>query len=193
MVYQSWSVVFGEQPSSAKWNILGANDASFNDGTGITDGVIKPEHLKDGSSTLNSWVWDSWTPTLSGRFNDAKWTKSCKYIRIGNIIIATFSIVANTTTPMDGGVAECIFTLPVTSVALVNAVPQQQLGGALCFDANGDSYPSHVGLASTTTAIIRYQAVSGANVVKALITSAAPFTWTTSDEMGGTFIYQAAA
>jgi hypothetical protein len=35
MAYSSWSVVFGEQPSTAKWNILGANDASFNDGTGI--------------------------------------------------------------------------------------------------------------------------------------------------------------
>ncbi len=28
--YQSWSVVFGEQPSAAKWNILGTNDAEFN-------------------------------------------------------------------------------------------------------------------------------------------------------------------
>lgn len=36
MAYVSWSVVFGEQPSAAKWNILGTNDASFNDGTGIT-------------------------------------------------------------------------------------------------------------------------------------------------------------
>lgn len=35
MAYASWSVVFGEQPSTAKWNILGTNDASFNDGTGI--------------------------------------------------------------------------------------------------------------------------------------------------------------
>lgn len=35
MAYQSWSVVFGEQPSAAKWNILGTNDAAFNDGSGI--------------------------------------------------------------------------------------------------------------------------------------------------------------
>lgn len=37
MAYTSWSVVFGEQPSAAKWNILGTNDASFNDGTGIAN------------------------------------------------------------------------------------------------------------------------------------------------------------
>lgn len=29
MAYSSWSVVFGEQPSAAKWNILGTNDAHF--------------------------------------------------------------------------------------------------------------------------------------------------------------------
>lgn len=35
MAYTAWSVVFGEQPSTSKWNILGSNDSSFNDGTGI--------------------------------------------------------------------------------------------------------------------------------------------------------------
>lgn len=42
MAYQSWSVVFGEQPSATKWNILGTNDASFNDGTGIGVDTITP-------------------------------------------------------------------------------------------------------------------------------------------------------
>lgn len=41
MAYQSWSVVFGEQPSAAKWNILGTNDASFNDGSGFATGVLQ--------------------------------------------------------------------------------------------------------------------------------------------------------
>ena len=34
MAYAAFSVSFGEQPSAAKWNILGTNDSSFNDGTG---------------------------------------------------------------------------------------------------------------------------------------------------------------
>lgn len=46
MSYASWSVVFGEQPSAAKWNILGTNDASFNDGTGIGANVIGSSQLK---------------------------------------------------------------------------------------------------------------------------------------------------
>lgn len=40
IAYASWSVVFGEQPSASKWNILGTNDAEFNsliqrNGTGV--------------------------------------------------------------------------------------------------------------------------------------------------------------
>jgi hypothetical protein len=45
MAYQEWSVVYGEQPTAAKWNILGTNDASFNDGTGIGDDAIVPDHI----------------------------------------------------------------------------------------------------------------------------------------------------
>ena len=35
MAYQLFEVAFGEQPSATKWNYLGDNDASINDGTGI--------------------------------------------------------------------------------------------------------------------------------------------------------------
>jgi len=51
MAYQAWSVVFGEQPSASKWNILGTNDLSFHDGTGIDDGVILERHVGDGEIT----------------------------------------------------------------------------------------------------------------------------------------------
>jgi len=61
MAYASWSVVFGEQPSAAKWNILGTNDASFNDGTGIGVSAITPEKLLTGTGT--AWGWTSYTPT----------------------------------------------------------------------------------------------------------------------------------
>ncbi len=59
MAYSSWSVIFGEQPSAAKWNILGTNDAAFNDGSGIL--------------TFNNGGWqsvsDSWAyASVSGIF-----------------------------------------------------------------------------------------------------------------------------
>jgi len=48
MAYSSWSVVFNEQPSASKWNILGTNDASFNDGTGIGNDAITDTKLVYG-------------------------------------------------------------------------------------------------------------------------------------------------
>lgn len=51
MAYAVFSVVFGEQPSAAKWNILGTNDASFNDGTGIGNATISPSKLATGAAT----------------------------------------------------------------------------------------------------------------------------------------------
>ncbi len=51
MAYQDWSVVFGEQPSASKWNILGQNDAGFNDGTGIGDDAILTRHIADNQIT----------------------------------------------------------------------------------------------------------------------------------------------
>jgi len=52
MAYASWSVVFGEQPSAAKWNMLGTNDASFNDGTGIGTNAITGASLATTAITL---------------------------------------------------------------------------------------------------------------------------------------------
>lgn len=52
MAYQSWSVVFGEQPSAAKWNILGTNDASFNDGTGFATSAITADKVATNTQIL---------------------------------------------------------------------------------------------------------------------------------------------
>ena len=51
MAYAAWSVIAGEQPTTAKWNILGTNDASFNDGTGIADLAIATAKLADKAVT----------------------------------------------------------------------------------------------------------------------------------------------
>lgn len=45
MAYTAWSVVFGEQPTAAKWNQLGQNDAGFKDGTNIDNLAILNRHI----------------------------------------------------------------------------------------------------------------------------------------------------
>lgn len=48
MAYTAWSVVYGEQPTAAKWNQLGTNDAGFKDGTNIDAGAITPSKRSGG-------------------------------------------------------------------------------------------------------------------------------------------------
>lgn len=53
-MYSAWSVVFGEQPSAAKWNILGTNDAYFDDyidRTGFPVQVVSTSSAATTSST----------------------------------------------------------------------------------------------------------------------------------------------
>jgi hypothetical protein len=52
-IYTAWSVIAGEQPTTAKWNVLGSNDGSFNTGVGMNDGVIISRHLAAGITVSN--------------------------------------------------------------------------------------------------------------------------------------------
>ncbi len=51
MSYTAWSVVYGEQPTAAKWNQLGANDAGFKDGTNIDSLAITTAKLDTSAVT----------------------------------------------------------------------------------------------------------------------------------------------
>lgn len=55
MSYQSWSVVFGEQPSAAKWNILGTNDADFDTRT-----TVKRQDNTSNSDKTNPRILTGW-------------------------------------------------------------------------------------------------------------------------------------
>lgn len=71
MGYVAWSVVFGEQPSASKWNILGSNDASFNNGTGIADDAILQRHLSSGivsnaEMKSDTWLWEKLADVTAG-------------------------------------------------------------------------------------------------------------------------------
>ena len=91
MSYTSWSVVFGEQPSASKWNILGTNDASFNDGTGIADNAILNRHLSSGIVTPNELDLD---PADSFVFTDQT-TTSTTYADLATAQSVTVNIGAN--------------------------------------------------------------------------------------------------
>jgi hypothetical protein len=56
-MYTAWSVVFGEQPTAAKWNQLGENDAGFKDGTNIDAGAIITSLLADDGVTAQKMAY----------------------------------------------------------------------------------------------------------------------------------------
>lgn len=61
MAYTAWSVVFGEQPSASKWNILGSNDADFNTRT-----TIKRQDDTTNSDKTNPRILTGWGVLVPG-------------------------------------------------------------------------------------------------------------------------------
>lgn len=49
--YTAITFVANEQPTTAKWNLIGSNDASFNNGNGFEDGILVTRHYADSSIT----------------------------------------------------------------------------------------------------------------------------------------------
>lgn len=58
MAYSADTFVADEQPTTAKWNKLWSNDASFNDGTGIADDKILTRHILDSNVTSDKLSLD---------------------------------------------------------------------------------------------------------------------------------------
>lgn len=82
MAYASWSVVFGEQPSAAKWNILGTNDSTFNASLTLSGMAVQTKStnfsaVNSGSTVLprddtipqitegNEYMTQAITPTIA--------------------------------------------------------------------------------------------------------------------------------
>lgn len=193
MAYSADTFVADEQPTTAKWNKLWSNDASFNDGTGIgdntidsrhyIDGSIDPEHLISGAGS--SWAWQSWTPTW-GNLTAGNGTNSSKYIRVGNTILARLAFVFGSTSSIAGNVT---FSLPITSVAYTEA---SNMGQGTLRDAGTAEYKALVSYATTTTATLYVLGSAGSYANASALSSTVPMTWTTNDHLSALMVYEAA-
>jgi hypothetical protein len=67
MGYVAGSFVFGQQPTAAQWNVLWANDASFNNGSGIANleiGGVTAVKLDYKFSVYRNGAWTSASGSL---------------------------------------------------------------------------------------------------------------------------------
>ena len=55
--YTAITFVANEQPTTAKWNLIGSNDASFNTGNGFNDDIILARHVADDQLNADHMDW----------------------------------------------------------------------------------------------------------------------------------------
>lgn len=165
MAYAAFSVTFGEQPSAAKWNILGTNDAYF-------DGLI-------GSGT----AWASWTPSYAN-ITVGNGSVVAKYGQIGKEVNAYWKLTCGSTTDIAN--ANTV-TLPVTASS--NMSINIPVGVAFVFDTSvAQRYAGWVKL--TTTGIVGFDwTIAGS---EPQVTTNFPVTEATGDTYAFSIGYEAA-
>ena len=133
-------------------------------------------------------AWTSWTPTWTN-LSVGNGTVVAKYAKNGKLVHARVSLVFGSTTSVSGDIQ---FTLPVTA-ATDSTTLKLPFGPSRGWDASATTvYTGAVAYVDTTHAGIRFALASGTYVTQAVASSTVPFTWTTSDEISGQFIYEAA-
>jgi len=110
MAYSALTFTASEVPTLTKWNQLWANDASFNDGTGIGNGAIITRHLGASGvlqipqANLAGLTWTTWTPTFTN-FTLGNGTVVARYVQIGKTTHFSISILLGSTSSILGSVS----------------------------------------------------------------------------------------
>lgn len=137
--------------------------------------------LKDFASGFGAWT--SYTPTLSG-FTLGNGTIAGKYMLVQKTCIFTAKLTFGSTTTAASAFPTA--TLPVTAASTYAAsVLHARFGDA----SPGAAYIAYVDLGSTTT--IR-AGIIGSSGLATVCTTTTPFTWTTSDVVYWSGVYETA-
>lgn len=168
MAYASWSVVFGEQPSATKWNILGTNDAHFYSFLG------------------DNLAWQTYSPTLTNISGGT--TTYAKYLQVGKTVFVRFRYVL---------AGAGIGTGPQISLPVAPATNYVDgdplMADARLIDTGTDTCPARVSIDQTNDRIfINREQTSSVDSTLQSITSTTPFTWANTDVISVAFIYEAA-
>lgn len=132
MSYTAWSVVFGEQPTAAKWNQLGQNDAGFKDGTNIDDSAILNRHI----AANNLYATKLYNPY---KFSAYKATGAGNQATTAGVAAKVTMTTERFDTGSNYDAANSRFTAPVAGFYFLNAIIQT-LNGTSSTDSNIQLY-----------------------------------------------------
>jgi hypothetical protein len=135
---------------------------------------------------LQGLEWTTWTPTLGGITVGNGTTNYAQYVRIGDLVIARWMFTLGSTSAITGGIT---VSAPVTADV---GGDQFLVGHARLNDSGTAVHIATVGLSDASTFTVYRQAVSGSNIIRSSLSSTTPFTWTTTDFLSFTAIYEAA-
>lgn len=171
MAYASWSVVFNEQPSASKWNILGTNDASFNDGTGFATGAIGSTNAALAPGIVCQVVGTNYSAVSTGS-TDMPYDDSIPQNTEGDEYMSQAITPKATTNIL---VIEVVATLS-------RAAANGRISGALFQDSTANALAAteiYIG-AATSTGVMTLR-----HVVAAGTTSSTTFKFRAGEESGG--------
>lgn len=173
MVYASWSVVQGEQPSATKWNILGTNDAHFYSFLG------------------DNLAYQSWTPSYTN-ITVGNGAVTAKYSKVGKMTHAYWFLSFGSTSALSGA---AVISLPTTVSANYTSVTERLIIGQASFlDATGSNFTGPVFIEGGSSTQVRLALTDTTTAFGSIAntSSTAPFTWTTSDVLGFDVTYETA-
>jgi hypothetical protein len=169
-----------------------ARDAAI---TSPSEGMISYSTADDSyyHYSGSAWIpfvftWKSWTPTINNVTLGTGYTLSATYAQIGKTVIANFYFALGSTSAITGDVN---FSLPVNhsstnrsmasgNSTLVDASPSARYSG-MCYPVGTPSY-----------CYVRVYNASATYTTQTALTSLIPITWTTSDSIACTIVYEAA-
>lgn len=188
--YTAWNVTAGEVPTTAYWNILGSNDASFNTGNGFNDGIILPRHI---STTTSTWAWTPWVPNFTG-FSLGDGTVDATYVQIGKTVHWQLLVTGGAASSLTGS---WFITCPVPAHARYLNSARWPIGTLEFEDAGIGNCPGAMILANLSGALV-FQALYyyvpgvGQHLNWSGTGSGVPFTFNLNDTLQASGTYEAA-
>lgn len=149
--------------------------------------------LGDGTNTQITQIgaWTGFTPDVTGAVSDiGNATLDCAYARVGKLVVARYKIVFGNSSSFTA--ANMTVALPVTASSSNDGL----IGQFDLTDANGLFHPAFAYFNSTSTIIFVVSTIAAHTGTvyahQTTATNAIPFTWTTSDGIRGSIVYEAA-